>query len=326
MKTSIALCTHNGDFFLEEQLNSFLAQTRLPDELIICDDLSSDQTLQIIENFSKKAIFPIRFLVNEFNLGSTKNFERAISMCNGEIIFLSDQDDYWLPTKIETIVQEFEKNKNVGMVFTDAELVDKNLQPLHQKLCDLTYQKADRNEIFFNLLLKKHIVTGATMAFRKEFAEKFMPIPTTIPNLIHDAWISLVIAANAEVKFIEKPLIKYRQHTNQQLGITNEKSYQKSIAYLFQEIDRLNYLQDYLQNFQHFRAKNSQDLIKIQLLEKRDLIKHFEARMNLPTNKLKRVKAIITEFKTGRYKIFSNGWKSVLKDFFLSGNGNVFVL
>ncbi len=321
MKISIALCTYNGEFFLEEQLNSFLAQTRLPDELIICDDLSTDSTLQIIEKFSNQAPFQVRSFVHPENIGSTRNFEQAISHCQGDFIFLADQDDYWLPEKIEMTMQEFEKNKAVGMVFTDAELVNEKLQPLNRKLCDLTYQKADRNEIFFNLLLKKHIVTGATMAFRKEFVEKIMPIPTTIPNLIHDAWISLVIAANAEVKFIDKPLIKYRQHANQQLGIAGqfkkgEKSYQKSIAYLFQEIDRLNYLQDYLQNFPYFRDKNSDDLIKIQLLEKRDLIAHFEARMTLPTNKLRRAMAIIAEFKTGRYTKFSNGWMSAVKDIF----------
>jgi glycosyltransferase involved in cell wall biosynthesis len=321
MKISIALCTYNGEKFLSEQLNSFLTQTVLPDELIICDDLSNDSTPKIVAEFAEKAPFQVQFLVNEKNLGSTKNFERAISFCTGEIIFLSDQDDFWFSEKIETITNEFKQNSEIGMVFTDAELVNENLKSLQKKLCDLTYQKSERNSNFFDILLKRNVVTGATMAFRKEFVEKFTPIPTEIPNTIHDAWISLVIAANSDVKFIEKSLIKYRQHANQQIGVDwqfksrkRDESYQKSIAFHHKEIERLHYMRSFFQQFAYFQTKNYEKLIDQNLLEKENLIKHYEARLNLAENKLKRIPMIFAQLKNGNYAKFSNGWKSAAKD------------
>ena len=95
MNLSIALATYNGAVYLKEQLESIAAQTRTPDELVISDDQSTDDTLRVIEEFAATAGFPVRLSVNEANLGIAKNFEKAISLCRGDLIFLSDQDDVW---------------------------------------------------------------------------------------------------------------------------------------------------------------------------------------------------------------------------------------
>src|SRR3989339_673267 len=100
MNISIAMCTYNGEKYIEQQLNSFLTQTILPNELVICDDCSKDKTIEILQEFSKKAKFPVRIYLNEKNLGSTKNFEKAIGLSKGDIIFCSDQDDVWHNQKI----------------------------------------------------------------------------------------------------------------------------------------------------------------------------------------------------------------------------------
>ena len=92
MKVSIALCTYNGSEFLGEQLASFLTQTRLPDEIVVCDDCSLDSTVQILDDFAAHAPFPVRIYRNEKNLRSTKNFEQAIDLCEGDIILLADQE------------------------------------------------------------------------------------------------------------------------------------------------------------------------------------------------------------------------------------------
>ena|SRR2546421_3140447 len=93
-KFLVAMCTYNGARHVREQLESFAAQTRLPaDELVICDDCSTDQTINILPDFGAGASFPVHIQVNKFNLGSTKNFEQAISFCHGDLIALSDQDD-----------------------------------------------------------------------------------------------------------------------------------------------------------------------------------------------------------------------------------------
>src|SRR5690242_1846918 len=101
LRISVAMCTFNGARFLPEQLESITAQTRLPDELVICDDRSADESLEIIRAFLDRPPFTVRLEINERNLGSTKNFEKAIGLCQGEIIALADQDDVWFPQKLE---------------------------------------------------------------------------------------------------------------------------------------------------------------------------------------------------------------------------------
>ncbi len=100
MKTSVAMCTYNGESYLDEQLQSILEQTEPIDEIVICDDGSIDKTLSIIEKFIKAGT-PIRLILNQKNLGYTRNFEKAICLCSGDIIFLADQDDIWMPEKVK---------------------------------------------------------------------------------------------------------------------------------------------------------------------------------------------------------------------------------
>ena len=92
---SIAMTTYNGEKYLQEQLDSFLGQNRLPDELVVCDDGSQDRTMAILESFSSRAPFPVRIYRNSAKLGYSKNFEKAGSLCTGDIIAFSDEDDVW---------------------------------------------------------------------------------------------------------------------------------------------------------------------------------------------------------------------------------------
>jgi len=332
---SIALCTYNGAKFLPAQLESFLAQTRLPDELIICDDCSTDATPQIAKEFARRASFPVFLYLNEINLGSTKNFERAVSLCTGDLIFLSDQDDVWLPPKLSKFAAEFESSKNIGMVFSDAELVGESLESLGHRLWDFSFvpaeRQAARNGKILEVLIKRNVVTGSTMAFRAAFRQAFLPIPTGIPNTIHDAWIALVIAANAEISFIEENLILYRQHPDQQLGIdwklsekikqtTRRKRYAESIGFERKERERLIALTKVTENHPQFQSRDTKALIDILtetfMKESAQKILHYEARVNLPANRLKRIAPIAGELFTGRYQRFSRGLASAAKDVF----------
>src|SRR3954447_12057972 len=134
MKASIAMCTYNGAPFLRAQLDSLLAQRRLPDEVVICDDASNDETVQILEDFSQTAPFHVRLSLNRSNLGVIKNFENAIGACTGDIIFLCDQDDVWRADKIESVARIFESCPRTGLVLSDAELVDCNLVSIGKRL------------------------------------------------------------------------------------------------------------------------------------------------------------------------------------------------
>src|ERR1043165_1659709 len=128
------MCTYNGAEFLPAQWESILAQSRKPDEIVVCDDGSSDQTRSLLENFASESPLPVTLQFNQNNLGSVKNFEQAIRLCTGSIIALSDQDDVWRSDKLETIEAALNNDLKVGLVFSDAEIVSKDLEPLGRRM------------------------------------------------------------------------------------------------------------------------------------------------------------------------------------------------
>ena len=219
-RVSIALCTCNGARYLPAQLQSIARQTRLPDQLVICDDLSSDDTLAIIADFSRTAAFPVEVRRNALNLGSTRNFEQAISFCTGEIIVLCDQDDLWRPEKLLAMEAAFGASPAAGLVFSDARIVDENSASTGHYLWQSSglvrglRTQAEKGELF-KVLLTDSRVTGSTMAFRASLKSLILPIP---PAWVHDEWIALLASAVAPYVMIDKPLVDYRQHAAQQVG------------------------------------------------------------------------------------------------------------
>jgi glycosyltransferase involved in cell wall biosynthesis len=218
---SIALATYNGERYIAEQLDSIARQTRLPDELVIFDDLSMDATPTIVQDFARRAPFNVRFQRNSQRLGSTRNFETAIHACRGDIIFLCDQDDVWYPNKIALIEEQFINDPGTGAVFTDADVVDQELYPFGEGLWKaVRFRSKEQAQVAagdaFSVLLKHFVVTGATMAFRSTYLKLVLPIPD---GWVHDAWIALLIGAASSVVALPTPLIAYRQHGANQLGI-----------------------------------------------------------------------------------------------------------
>jgi glycosyltransferase involved in cell wall biosynthesis len=345
LKISIALCTYNGARFLQEQLESIAGQTLLPDELIVCDDCSTDDTVSILKRFSACSRFPVHLFINDQNLGSTQNFERAIKLCSGDIIFLSDQDDVWMPEKLSVIESTFRSNRDVGLVFTNAILVDETLKPLDCFLWDRTFPASDRKlfeeKCAIDVLIKYNVVTGATMAFRSSLRNAFLPIQT-FHNLIHDGWIALLIATTAQLKPLEEPLIKYRLHPHQQIGVpriteqsyemgdrrNNEtggkRNYEEAIRHLSLDLLEIGELRKRLEMVIHHsevskleRTRTVLSLIERREIYIRELIGHYDARLNLPAARFKRLKPVIRELMTGRYNRYSRGIASALKDLWL---------
>lgn len=321
---SVTLCTYNGSRYLSAQLESIGNQTRLPDELVICDDSSSDGTVELIQQFASSAPFPVRLEVNAQNLGSTKNFEKAISLCNGELIALADQDDVWVPHKLERLESELQRRPNAGLVFSDADLVDEDLRPLGKRLwSSIGFDEKLRAELrshrSLNVLLPGWTVTGATMAFRSEFRTLALPIPEDIP-IIHDGWIAAVIAAVADVSFIEEPLIKYRQHEQQQIGARKSLGHreQPGVGNLRAAIKRSN---------AYPRLISISERVRARLIERREnfdstaalrtldaYIYHCRIREDLPDSKFKRLPTVVRELASRRYHQYSKGLSSALKD------------
>jgi hypothetical protein len=221
---SVAMATYNGEQFLREQLDSILAQSRLPDELVVCDDRSSDGTLELLREYASRSPFQMTVVSNDERLGSTRNFEKAISLCSGNLIALSDQDDVWRPEKLDVLERAFAANPELGVVLTNADLIDENGTPLRGDLWSRVRFGTGRQQALngprrYDLLLGLPVSTGATMAFRSRFKPLLLPFPTEAPTFIHDRWITVVIAAVAEVAAIPDRLIAYRLHGQQQLGV-----------------------------------------------------------------------------------------------------------
>ena len=216
------MCTYNGADFIQAQLESIAEQTLQPDELIVVDDCSTDETVRLVYEFKSSTKIPVHVTVNEHQLGSTKNFEKAIRLCTGEIIALADQDDVWRSDKLLRIEQHFAAHPQVGVVFSDAEIVDQRLRSLNRRLWQEVGFDHNQKQLLrrnaLQVLLPGWTITGATMAFRSAFNDIVLPIPTDI-GAIHDGWIGAMIAAVAEVDFIDDTLIKYRQHQQQQIGL-----------------------------------------------------------------------------------------------------------
>jgi hypothetical protein len=325
MKISIAMCTYNGAAFLPAQLQSIITQSRPPDEIVICDDRSTDDTRVVLETFKDQSPIPITLHINDQNLGSVKNFERAITLCTGDVIALCDQDDVWRKDRLQLFESVLNKSPSAGLVFSDAEIVDEDLNPLNRRMWDEVGFDVHKRKLVgtgraLEVLIHGWTVTGATMAFRSRFVELSLPIPDEIA-MIHDGWIALTIAAVADVVAVDEPLIQYRQHAQQQIGAPARKETAPEARGL-QAIETA------------FRRRNSSaDLHKIlETLEARllaqasdfdtrkaltfvsDYAFHLNVRANLPQRRLHRVPSILRELLSLRYHEYANGFKSAAKD------------
>ena len=224
MKISVALCTYNSSSYIKKQLDSILNQQDFKvDEIIICDDNSTDETLEILKNY--KTIEPSIFTIqkNESTIGSTKNFEKAISLCSGDFIFLSDQDDIWKKNKILKTLTVFEQNPNAEGVFSNADLIDQH----GNSIPDITIWDSIfflENELskpidFFDIITKNgNIVTGATLCIKNTVKGFIFPFTD---DVLHDEKIAVYLALRKSLFYSTENLISYRLHDKQQVGMRN---------------------------------------------------------------------------------------------------------
>lgn len=322
MKLSVAMCTYNGADFLSDQLQSIIAQSRPPDEIVVCDDGSTDETSAMLKVFAANPTVPVSLHFNEQNLGSVKNFEKAISLSSGDVIVLSDQDDVWRPDKLQLIEKAFHRAPQAGLVFSDAEIVDESLQPLDRRMWNDIGFNAHRRKLVrsgraLEVLITGWTVTGATMAFRSDFVKLSLPVPGAIA-MIHDGWIALTIAAVADVVMIEEPLIKYRQHGQQQIGAPVRQPDSGAGPNVLEMFRRQNSTADLRKIL---LALEERLLTNSALYDTRKALSfvgdysfHLNVRANLPQNRLNRLPRILRELLTRRYHEYANGFKSAAKD------------
>ena len=220
----ILLPTYNGEKYLKEQLDSILNQTYKNIRLIISDDCSKDSTPKILEEYRKKDE-RIELYLQKENIGVVKGIEFLLKKVKSNYYMLADQDDVWLPLKVEKSIETLKKQK-ADLVFGDLEVVDQNLNTIFPSFGDfmLLNRKIHKYIDSYKVNYLYNCVTGCTVLSKKEFIEKILPIPTESKYLIHDHWIGIIVALNGKLAYMPEKYIKYRQHGNNQVG-TNKISH-----------------------------------------------------------------------------------------------------
>ena len=202
---SVAMATYNGEKYIKEQLDSILKQLNNNDEIIISDDGSTDNTINIINSYNDKRIR----IIEGPHKGVKQNFANAISNCKGKYIFLSDQDDIWLDYKVDTVLKVFETT-NCTCVVHDAQVFDSNT---NEVIMDSFFKfRNSKKGIIKNILKNSYI--GCCMAIDKKIVDKIIPIPDDIE--MHDQWIGIMCEKYGNSVFINDKLLKYRRHNNNQ--------------------------------------------------------------------------------------------------------------
>ena len=315
MTISVAMTTYNGARFLREQLDSILAQSRLPDELVVCDDRSSDETAEILAEYSARSPFPLKVIVNDERLGSTKNFEKAIQLSSGDLIALCDQDDVWRPQKLAVLEAAFVEDTDLGAVITNADLVDEKGEPLSGNLWSRCRFSPARQEAVggagrYDILLGIPFATGATMVFRSKFKPLLLPFPTDSVTYIHDRWIAVLIAAVGHFALIPEKLIAYRVHRQQQLGVGKLPLLIRVLlphrcradAVALAAVDK---------RLRENPAWPPDPNFLPSLAERQ---RHLDARIRFSRNPFRRLKQAASEFRSGRYTRYPFGLIALAKD------------
>ena len=223
-KIDVLLPTYNGEKYVAEQIESILNQTYQNIRLIISDDCSNDGTVKILEEYEKKDN-RITVFVHQENQGVVKNIEYLINLVESDYFMLADQDDVWMPLKIEKSLEKIEET-NSDLVFGDLEVVDENLKTIYPSFNDYMLLSRKINKYLNNNKLNYiyNCVTGCTILAKKETIKYILPIPKTSKYLIHDHWIGIMVSLYGKVTYMPEKYIKYRQHGNNQIG-TNKISH-----------------------------------------------------------------------------------------------------
>ena len=313
MKIGVALCTYNGERFVATQLQSIFGQTRAPDLVTACDDASTDGTFPLLQGLASGAPCRVDLVRNPANLGYLRNFEQAIGRCDADIVVLSDQDDEWRADRLERIERAFAADPAVGAVFSDAEIVDERLASLGYGLLQALHaDRAEREALstgrLFPVLLKRNLVTGATLAFRRSWVPTVLPIP---PAAVHDEWIALVIAASGSLRFLPDRLIRYRQHGGNQIGARRLTVGDRARLLATPRRAQNERVLAVMKALAGRLAGQADPATRTEVAQK---IEHLERRIRLPAARLPRVPGVIAEIANARYFRYSSGWRAIVRD------------
>ena len=210
---SVCMASFNGSKYIEQQLESILIQLGPLDEVVIVDDASKDDTVSKLKNFNDPRI---KLIENDLNVGVISSFEKSLCLARGDFIFLSDQDDIWLPDKVSKIMESFCKNSEVTLCLSDALIIDNT-----GKVKSKTYfeQRGPfMHSVLSNILKNKFL--GCSLAFKRSMITHIIPIPNKVPA--HDMWIGIINEIYGKSAFVNKPLFQYRRHSDNVSSMIHE--------------------------------------------------------------------------------------------------------
>ena len=320
LRLSVAMCTCNGAAYLQDQLDSLACQDRLPDELVISDDASTDETAAIVERFARTAPFPVVLHVNETNLGFRRNLENAVRRTTGDVVFPADHDDVWKPQKIAATAAVFEQSPQTGLVLCDSQIVDQDLSPKgYRGWQRFGFNDAAQEQFAsgagFEVLLRHNFVGGPTMAWRGAYRSLVLPVPRW---WFPDAWMALLVAAVSQTDLVREPLFLYRQSQTQMAGAAR-----KSLAQKYREARAAV-------RGPHFTRLIKRHLAARRRLERADdagiaarpgaiegldeLIALTLARREMRRRPLRRIPLIAQQLARGRYHRFAHRWRTAAFD------------
>jgi hypothetical protein len=317
------MATCDGERFLHAQLASIVAQTRRPAEVVVVDDASSDATRSILAAFCTETDVPVRVFENSTRLGPTKTFERAITLCTGDVIALADQDDRWHPDKLSVLCEELAGPSGALLVFSDARLVDDGGAPLGRTLwaaLGLDAGLLDRlgSRRALGALLAHNQVTGASAAFRSRLRELAVPFPSHLPYHIHDGWLAALAAVLGRLRPARHVLMDYRVHPDQHIGVPEEQSVAPGSL-----VDRSRTVPDFSRHLVVAGAIRDRlasvppevlgdDASARSTVD--DLLRYLQVRSALPPRLVPRTLAVGHELARGGYHRWASGTLTAVKD------------
>lgn len=323
------MCTFNGRPYIRQQLTSIAAQTLPPAEVVVFDDCSTDDTVDVIERFARTAPFPVRLHVNETTLGVLRNFEQAIAASGGDAIALCDQDDVWLPHKLDRLASCLLANR-ADIACSNATLIDEGglavgFTAFEWAANGRVKELLEGNEALA-VLLRDRLVPGAAMLLRSSLRNKALPFPTDLLQsiqLLHDGWLSLVAAGHGGFVVLDEPLFLYRQHDRQQTGMSARRRSGKVVR----ETPMVNPAEP-KERRQHLAAEAAAlDALTVELRDRgcaisepadhwlRARASHLQARAALLSRpRSRRLTGVVTELRRGGYAAHSAGVRSAFRD------------
>ncbi|AVG24565.1 rhamnosyltransferase [Pontimonas salivibrio] len=325
LSLAVAMATYNGELFIRQQVQSILGQSRLPDEIVISDDHSTDDTVSIakamVEGPCKAAGITLTVVTHDQPAGAAANFANALKHTTADVVALADQDDWWLPHKLETLAAHFEALPDLLMVHSDADLVDEEgekkglrvLQSLRMTTMERVHLVSGRG---MRALVRRNLVTGQTALLRRDLIDQAGPIPE---GYVHDEWWALVAASQDGLLLDPRVFQHYRQHGGNEIGAEKsglvrlrERFGEPQSAFRVRHKTRHTGLAEYLESPAWSGTPQAKKLLM-------GRIAHYAWQESLPASRGARLLPIIWHYLTGDYRRYRRGLFDALRDLFQPG-------